>query len=87
MPNTFAFPIVSQHSCSKRAKETIHSWQQYVNQGTDDSEWNSFMRHLIVEFAAENLCCILEMIQFKQQFVDDVNFNEHLPNGKVCGRR
>lgn len=55
------------------------SWQMYVNDCPDDERWNIFIRHLIREFASENLCFLLELMQYKQQFVDwDSILNERL---------
>ena len=44
-------------------------WTVYVNAVSDDKNWNKFMRHLIKEFAVENLCFVLEAIQFKTQLI------------------
>ena len=46
------------------------SWQMYVNDCNDDERWNNWMRHLIREWSSENLCFLLEIIQYKQQFMD-----------------
>lgn len=46
-------------------------WQVYVNSCPDDKNWNLFMRHLIKEIAVENLCFLLEIMQFKFQFVKE----------------
>ena len=46
----------------------------YVNDGNDDKRWNIYMRHLIQEWSAENLCFVLEVMQFKKQFVDAQNW-------------
>ena len=44
-------------------------WVLYVNSCDDDNHWNQFMQHLIREIAVENLCFVLECIQFKQQLI------------------
>lgn len=67
-------------------KYAAKTWQKYVNMKCDENEqddqnWNRFMRHLIKEFAVENLCFVLEVIQFKQQFIP--NYNLLFRDGKV----
>ena len=57
-------------SNSKKISYSDNSlWILYVNRCNDDAHWNRFMHHLIREIAVENLCFILEVIQFKQQLI------------------
>ena len=54
-----------------RNNKSILSWEIYINQVDDDGNWNKFMRFLTRDFAIENLCFAIEVIQFKQQFIDN----------------
>jgi len=58
------------HSDNNHASK---SYIMYVNACADDKNWNLFMRHLIKEIAVENLCFLLEVMQFKFQFVTEAD--------------
>lgn len=52
-----------------------------VNATDDDLNWNTFMNHLIKEFSVENLCFLLEVIQFKKQLITDYDALFTFTNG------
>eukprot|EP01083_Nonionella_stella_P049503 131887_1 len=58
----------------------VRSWQRYVNDCEDDTKFNTFVRHLTREFATENIYFILEIIQYKRQFMSDHAIQTYLGN-------
>ena len=57
---------------STPSSETISktmAWTEYVTQSKDN--FNKFMQHLTKEWAVENLCFILEIMQFKQKWMEN----------------
>ena len=55
--------------------KTYTDWKLYINSCEDDTKFNIFMKFLMREFAVENLCFVLEAVQFKQQLIQ--NFEEY----------
>lgn len=67
---------------NKKRRKQYKSWQMYVNDCNDDERFNNWMRHLIREWSSENLCFLLEVLQYKHQFMDMIQNWEVILAGK-----
>ena len=73
--NSMSDPSLSSQQIAKQRSRSVSDdysfWTVYVNAVSDDKNWNKFMRHLIKELAVENLCFVLETMQFKRLMIPE----------------
>ena len=70
--NAFAVSENIRTNTEKKGKDGVKrvmAWSEYVGKNKDN--FNGFMEHLSKEWAVENLCFILETMQFKHKWKSD----------------